>query len=188
MNTLDTIRIRKSVRSYQEKAVETDKIKAVAEAGNMAAATQMAGKVYFNVVSNREILSQLTEATKAVMQKSGIEMLVKISSNPAYDPIYHAPVAVVISTDKTDNPGNEGMAKANAACAGENMLLAATELGLGSCYLESPTLAFNDPAVCAAVKLPENVHPQAVIVFGYTDDTAPHSEYPGDPNNITYIS
>lgn len=187
MNTFETMRNRKSVRTYQEKAVETEKIKAVVEAGNMAAATQMAGKVYFNVISNPEVLSQIAEGAKAVMQNSGMEMLVKLASNPAYNPIYKAPVAVVVSTDKAENPNSQGMARANAACAGENMLLAATELGLGSCYLESPTMAFYNPAVCAAVKLPENVQPQAVIVFGYTDDTTPHAAYPENPDNITYI-
>lgn len=187
MNTFETMRNRKSVRTYQEKAVETEKIKAVVEAGNMAAATQMAGKVYFNVISNPEVLSQIAEGAKAVMQDSGMEMLVKLASNPAYNPIYKAPVAVVISTDKAENQNSQGMARANAACAGENMLLAATELGLGSCYLESPTMAFYNPAVCAAVKLPENVQPQAVIVFGYTDDTTPHAAYPENPDNITYI-
>lgn len=67
------------------------------------------------------------------------------------------------------------------------MLLAATELGLGSCYLESPTMAFYNPAICAAVKLSENVQPQAVIVFGYTDDTTPHTAYSENPDNITYV-
>ena len=67
------------------------------------------------------------------------------------------------------------------------MLLAATELGLGSCYLESPVLAFNIPEVAQAAKLPENVQPQAMIVFGYTDDTAPHKEYPVNPENIMYV-
>lgn len=187
MNTFEVIKSRKSVRTYQEKAVETEKIKAIVEAGNMAASTQMAGKVYFNAVSNPEVLSQLAEGTKAVMKNSGMEMLVKLASNPAYNPIYKAPVAVVISTDKADNPNSQGMARANAACAGENMLLAATELGLGSCYLESPTLAFHNPAVCAAVKLPENVQPQAVIVFGYTDDVTPHDARSEQPDNIIYI-
>lgn len=187
MNTLETMKIRKSVRSYQEKSVEAEKIRAIVEAGNMAAATQMAGKVYFNAISNPEVLSQLAEGTKEVMQNSGNEMLEKISSNPAYNPIYKAPVAVVISTDKAEDSNTQGMARANAACAGENMLLAATELGLGSCYLESPTLAFFNPVVCAAARLPENVQPQAVIVFGYTEDTAPHAAYPENPDNITYV-
>lgn len=45
------------------------------------------------------------------------------------------------------------------------MLLAATELGLGSCYLESPTLAFHNPAVCAAVQLSNNIARSLDIFF-----------------------
>lgn len=187
MNTFEAIRIRKSVRTYQAKAVEPEKIKAVVEAGNMAAGTPMAGKVYFSVITNADVLKSIVDGSKAVMSKSGVPMLEKISANPNFNPIYGAPVAVVISTDKADNPNTAGMARANAACAGENILLAATEYGLGSCYLESPTLAFNIPDVAASAKIPLGAQPQAVIVFGYSDDTAPHSEYPEKPENIVYV-
>ena len=101
----------------------------------------------FIVISNAELLKQISEGTRAVMAKSGVPMLEKISANPNFNPIYGAPVAVVVSTDIADNPNSQGMARANAVCAGENILLAATEMGLGSCYLESPTLAFNVPAI-----------------------------------------
>lgn len=67
------------------------------------------------------------------------------------------------------------------------MLLAAADFGLGSCYLESPTLAFNIPAVCESAKIADNAQPQAVIVFGYTNDTAPHKDYPQNPDNIVYV-
>lgn len=188
MNTFESIKIRKSVRSYLPRAVELEKIKAIVEAGNMAAGTPMAGKVYFNVITNQELLQQVASATKAVMQKSGVDMLVQLSSNPNYNPIYNAPVAVVISVDSATEPNTQAMAAANAACAGENMLLAATDLGLGSCYLVSPTMAFNIPAIREATRLPESVQPSALIVFGYTDDTVPHAERPEDPENISYIS
>ena len=188
MSTFETIRNRKSVRTYQAKAVEADKIRQIVEAGNMAAGTPMAGKVYFNVVTNADILKAIVDGSKAVMSKSGVPMLEKIASNPDFNPIYGAPVAVVVSTDKAEDPNTAGMARANAACAGENMLIAATELGLGSCYLESPTLAFNIPDVTAAAKLPEGVQPQEIIVFGYTDDTTLHAEYPTNPDNIIYVN
>ena len=92
INTLEAIRARKSVRSYQDKPVESEKIKAIVEAGNMAAMTPMAGKTYFNVISNPALLNQIKEGTRTVMQNSGVDMLVKISSNPAFNPIYGAPV------------------------------------------------------------------------------------------------
>ena len=187
MNTFEAMKVRKSVRTYQAKTVEPEKIKAIAEAGNMAAGTPMAGKVYFNVITNADVLKSIVDGSKAVMAKSGVPMLEKISQNPNFNPIYGAPVAVVISTDKADNPNTAGMARANAACAGENSLLAGTELGLGSCYLESPTLAFNIPDVAATAKIPEGAQPQAVIVFGYTEDTTPHAAYPENPENIVYV-
>lgn len=187
MTTFDVMRKRKSVRSYQEKPVEPKTIKTIVEAGNMAASTPMAGKVYFSAITNKGVLQSIVEGSKAVMSKSGIPMLEKASSDPNFNPMYNAPVAVVISTDKADNPNTAGMARANAACAGENMLLAATEMGLGSCYLESPTLAFNIPDVAAAAKIPEDAQPQAIIIFGYTDDTAPHAEYAEHLDNITYV-
>lgn len=188
MSTFEAIRNRKSVRTYQAKAVEVDKIRQVVEAGNMAAGTPMAGKVYFNVITNADVLKAIVDGSKAVMSKSGVPMLEKISANPQFNPIYGAPVAVVVSTDKAEDPNTAGMARANAACAGENMLIAATELGLGSCYLESPTLAFNIPDVAAAAKIAEGAQPQAVIVFGYTDDEAPHAEYDKEPENIVYVN
>ena len=187
MNTFEAIRNRKSVRQYLEQAVPDDKIRQIVEAGNMAAGTPMAGKVYFSVITNAALLQQIVAGTKTVMQNSGVDILVKLSSNPAFNPLYNAPVAVVISTDKANDPNSANMARANAACAGENMLLAAADLGLGSCYLESPTLAFNIPAVREAAKISDNAHPQAVIVFGYTNDTAPHKDYPQNPDNIVYV-
>lgn len=184
MNTFEAINARKSVRTYQSKDVETEKVKVVVEAGNKAASTPMAGRVYFNVISDPELLQQVASGTKSVMQKSGVEMLVKLSSDPDYNPIYNAPVAVVVSADSN----TQFMSIANAACAGENMLLAATELGLGSCYLMNPTMAFNIPEIRAAAKLPESTQPVALIIFGYTDDIEPHAVCPENPDNIVYIA
>ena len=80
MSTFETIRNRKSVRTYQAKAVEVDKIRQVVEAGNMAAGTPMAGKVYFNVITNADVLKAIVDGSKAVMSKSGVPMLEKISA------------------------------------------------------------------------------------------------------------
>ena len=187
MNTFEAMKVRKSVRSYQVKAVEPEKIKAVVEAGNMAAGTPMAGKVYFNVITNAEVLKGIVDGSKAVMGKSGNPMLEKISANPNFNPIYGAPVAVVVSVTNATDPNSRSMAIQNAACAGENMLVAAADLGLASCYLMSPAMAFMLPEMRAAAKLPEEAEPVCVIVFGYSDDTAPHAAYPTNPENIVYV-
>ena len=61
MSTLESMKNRKSVRSYTNKPVEEEKIKAVVNAGYQAAGTPMAGKRYFNVISNSELLAKIGE-------------------------------------------------------------------------------------------------------------------------------
>ena len=79
-----------------------------------------------------------------------------------------------------------GMNTANCACAAQNMLLAATELGLGSCYIVSGTLAFMVPEVKATAGIAENMTPSCAVIIGYTEDSAPHAERHENPNNIIY--
>ena len=64
---------------------------------------------------------------------------------------------VVISGKTTTDVQGMAMNAANAACAGQNMLIAATSLGLGSCYTVSPTLAFMVPEVKAAAQISEDL-------------------------------
>lgn len=188
MTTFEAIKARKSVRKYLDKPVEAEKIKAIVEAGNMAAGTPMAGKVYLNAISNPEVLSKVSVCTKERMKKSGNPMLEKLGANEAYNPLYDAPVAVVVSTDVDDNPVTQSMSTQNASCAAQNMLIAATDLDLGSCYLTSPTMAFDVIDVHDAAELPIlGVQAVCVVVFGYTDDTTPHAPRPENPENIVFI-
>ena len=187
METFEAIRNRKSVRSYLDKPVEKDLIEEVAKAGYMAAGTPMAGKVYIHIIANKDLLRELVQTTKAVMANSRIPMLQNLGSNPGFSPIYGAPVAAIISVDPASDDNTKSMAIQNAACAGENMLVAATSLGIGSCYLNTPTLAFLNPEFKKKVGLGEDVSPVAVVVFGYTSDNAPHKEYPESPEEIKYI-
>lgn len=183
-STMETIKTRKSVRSYLDKAVEPEKVKAIAEAGNMSA---KAAKLSFYAITNPATLREVAETAKEMMKNSGNDFLAMRAGTPGFDPIYNAP-AIVVVTAASSMPGfgNE-INIASAGCAGENMLLAATALGLGSCYTVSPTLAFANPTLRAKVGMGEDESPICVIVFGYTDDTKPHAPRPENPANIKYI-
>ena len=121
-----------------------------------------------------------------VRQGSGNPFLEKAASVPDYSPIYDAPAMIVVSAETTEDTMAVGMNTANCACAAQNMLLAATELGLGSCYIVSGTLAFMVPEVKATAGIAENMTPSCAVVIGYTEDSAPHTERHENPNNIIY--
>ena len=114
MNTLEAIKMRKSVRSYLAKPLEEDKVKAVAEAGDMAA---KAGQVTLNVITNPEILRMISETGVQVMKNSGNPFLEKVASVPDYSPIYDSPAMIVVSAETTEDTMAVGMNTAKyAAC------------------------------------------------------------------------
>jgi len=54
----------------------------------------------------------------------------------------------------------------DCAMAGMNIMLAAHDLGLGTCFIS----AFEEEALSRIFGLPDNIRPQGVITMGYTDE------------------
>lgn len=89
-----------------------------------------------SVITNAGLLKKINDVTEDALLNSGMEFLVQRASLPGYQPLYGAP-AVILMSGPSDLPS----APFNVATATENMLLQATDLGLGSCFLRSPTFA-----------------------------------------------
>ena len=70
--------------------------------------------------------------------------------------------------DERRNAAERWMAGQAAAAAVQNILLRATELGLGACWMCAPL--FCGTAVSNALCLPEDWEPQALITLGYAAD------------------
>ena len=187
MDVFEVIRNRKSVRAYQDKEVEPEKLKTIVEAGNMAAGTPTTGPRHFMVITRQDLIRQISDGAKEVMRQSGIERAVQVANNPAYDPVFHAPAVIIVSVNADLPPMMATVAAENAAAAGENMLLAATALGLGSCYVGSPAMAFNLPDVRKAAGLPDGLKPVCAILIGYGKTNTPHAPRPENPDNIIYV-
>ncbi len=178
---------RKCVRTFLDKKVEDEKLRYVVEAGNMAAGTPTAGRRYFTVISSPQLIRKIAEAAKEVMRNSGIPRAMEVGNNPQYNPSFNAPAIILVSVDKQENPTMVITAAQNAATAGENMLLAATSVGLGSCYVGSLAIALENDKIREACGIGENTTTICAILLGYTSDDTPHVERPKNPENIKYI-
>jgi nitroreductase len=102
------------------------------------------------------------------MRASGNEFLMERASLPGYLPTYGAPVVILLS-----GPTDVAITQLNCGVAAENMLLQATELGLGSCFLRSPAYALNAPEnidLARAAGIPEGSQMECGVAVGFTDD------------------
>ncbi len=165
MNTLEAIRARKSVRSYKQSPVEAEKIEQLITAANNAPTT---GTLHISVVENKNILKSLNDTVLSAMKNSGNDFLVGRASLEGYQPLYGAPVLLLFSA-----PEGAPYTEAAASCAAANITVAATELGLGSCYVISPLLGIKaNPEFGKQIGIPEGFVPVCGVLAGYSGGDA----------------
>lgn len=163
MDTLETIAVRKSVRSYKREQIGDEALATIIKAGQSA---PNAGPFQISAIQKTVVLKQLSEVTRTGMKNSGNTFLMQRVSLPGYDPIYGAPTVLLLSA-----PDDNVNSAANTALAAENMILAATALGLGTCYLGSPGLAFAGKEareLTAQIGIPETYAFKCAIAIGYS--------------------
>jgi nitroreductase len=162
MNITEAISKRKSIRAYLDKVVPADDLEKIIEAGQWA---PNAGLFQISVIRNAELRKRINDRTLDAMVYSGIEFLQQRAALSGYQPLYGAPVLILFSA-----PDNSPYGAVNAALAAENMLLEATGLGLGSCFLASPTLALNGEKnldLAREAGIPEGYGLKCALIIGY---------------------
>jgi nitroreductase len=164
MDAMEAILKRKSVRSYKKEQISDKDLEKILEAGKSGPG---GGEVYITVIQKAELIKKINDTTKTAMLNGGGFMKER-ASLPGYEPIYGAPTLILLTA-----PDPNGIA--NCSCAAENMLVVATALGLGSCYLMSPRGAFtgeNGPALMSECGIPEGNTFYCAVILGYQDGDA----------------
>ena len=165
---LDNILARTSIRSYQDRPVEQDKIEKMLRAGMAAPSAVDKRPWHFIVVTDRQQLEGLAEA------------------NPNAGMAARAPLAIVVCGDKT-----KALTRVpdywvqDVAAATENILLAAHGMGLGAVWTGTYPVTDRVEKVAKVLNLPEHIVPFCTIVIGYPEKyQAPKNKW--DESNISY--
>lgn len=162
MSISETIKKRVSIRAYLDKPVSDEDLEKVIEAGRWA---PNAGPFQISVIRNPELLQKINDRAYNAMLNSGIEFVVNRASLPGYQPLYGAPVLMLLSS-----PSDAPFGTINAALAAENIILEATGMGLGTCLLLSPTPVLNDADkrdLAEASSVPEGHTVHCAVIMGH---------------------
>lgn len=148
---LDNIATRTSIRDYEARPVEKEKVEKMLRAA-MAAPTAMNKQPWhFVVVDQRSVLDSLADA------------------NPNAKMLLKAPLAIVVCGDmnKVIEGGGRDFWIQDASAATENLLLAAHAMGLGAVWTGAYPSEERSKAISATLSLPDNLVPLNMIVIGY---------------------
>jgi nitroreductase len=176
MELMDAIYARRSVRAYAPDAVAKETIEQLLAAAVQAPTGMNTQPWAFGVITGVEMLRLYAERAKdamlaAVGDQPWVVQYKERMAKPDYSMFYGAPALVVIYA-KPMGP----IAELDCHLAAENLMLAACDKGLGSCWIGFATWLLNAPAVKSELGVPEEYRAVAPIVIGYPAGPVPPVE------------
>jgi len=155
MTIIDTIYARRSIRNYQDKPVEQEKLETLLKAA-MAAPSAMNFKPWeFVVVTESPTLDEIRSAL----------MFGKFNS----------PAAIIVCGNLSffKNPVASKYWIQDCSAATQNILLAAVGLGLGTVWCGVHPIYNYSKRISEIIQLPDHVEPLNVIYVGYPAEEKP---------------
>ncbi len=159
-----TIMNRASVRHYENRPVPREVIERLARAGQQAPFT---GQMYsFLVTTDEEKRRRLAELFGGLVRSAPVFMLICVDFRKL-----EKFIAFRGRRNRADDLGLLFLGIQDAAYAGQNIVLAAEEEGLGSCFLGAAPFIADELVTLFA--LPPRVYPLVGLVFGYPVERPP---------------
>lgn len=156
MEVSEAIKRRRSIRKYLDKPITDNLIKELLEAARLAPSAYNAQPWKFFVINDKKIIDELKKEN--VFTK---------------DFVYNVPVIIVCCGDVGTYPTRAGenfnlteLLMVDISIATQNLVLRATELGLGTCYVG----LLNRQKIKKILKISENYIIPYVIAAGYADE------------------
>lgn len=174
---INTIMSRHSVRKYKDTPVEREKLQEIVKCGVNAPNGMNAQPWIVRVVDSKEYIDGVTE----VYKKANPEQVAK---DPDFKNMFrNAPAFIAIASP------NDGSGQIDCGLMGENMMIAAQAMGLGTCALGGPVhfLLNNEEAKPYVEKLeiPSDYRLLYMIAVGYPDETP--DPKPRDMSKVKFI-
>lgn len=157
---LTKMQSRRSIRKFKPDMIPRDILEQIVTAGTYAATGRNLQSPIILAVTNKELRDRLSAMNAAVMGASN-------------DPFYGAPVVLVVLADKTCRTHLY-----DGSLVMGNLMLAAHELGIGSCWIHRAKEEFDSPegkAILAELGIEGDYEGIGHCILGYADGEYPEA-------------
>ncbi len=173
---INAIMERRSIRKYLDKPVEHEKLEIVVRCGINAPSGMNRQPWIVRVVENQQLINDVTE----VYKKENAE---QVKRDPTFKNMFrNAPNLICVCTPKNGGDLDAGL-------LGENMMLAAQSLGLGTCCLGGPVRFLNSNPNAKffldKLDIPEGYQLNYILSIGYPDESP--AAKPRDASKVKYV-
>ncbi|MBR5546393.1 MAG: nitroreductase [Clostridia bacterium] len=170
-NAIDNMLSRRSIRKYKQDPIPEDILNKILQAGTYAPTGMNKQAPIIIAVTNREMRDRLSKMNAAIM---GVES----------DPFYGAPVVLVVLANKEVRT-----AVYDGSLVMGNLMLAAHELGVGSCWIHRAKEMFaseEGKAILKELGIEGDYEGVGNCILGYADCEHPEAR-PRKENYVYHI-
>ena len=171
----EAILARRSVRAYTQEKLDRRTVQTLLEAAVRAPTAMHEEPWAFCIVQDRQLLKRLSDRTKPLFAEEmrrrnshGANHSFEHFSDPEFD-IFHGAGTLIIICARSSSP----FVVADCWLAAENLMLAACDMGLGSCVIGSSVSALNQPMVKFELGIPDDYTAIAPIIVGTGNEMTP---------------
>ena len=187
MEAIDAIMTRSSVRMFEKRQIPDAILDEIIRAGTYAPSGLALQPWGFVGVQDQAFLTRVSDYCKPIIitllkdahngMSDAFRALMESKESSIY---YHAPTVIMVV-------GKSGSRFREIDCSlcAENVMLAAHALGIGSCWIGSTEVAYDNKDLMAGFRVPEGYSPVGTIVFGYPEEKSEaHDKHPA---NVTWV-
>lgn len=159
-NLIDLLMKRRSIRKYEDEAIEKEKIDNLIKSALLAPSSRGIRPWEFIVIEDKEVLGQLSKC------KMGAQFLKE------------AALGIVVIADNTKSD----VWVEDTAIASTLIMIEAENLGLGSCWIQIRNRNYDENSTAEeyirkALEIPENYSVESIISLGYShEEKKPYSD------------
>lgn len=173
MKLNEIIRGRRSVRAYEDRPVPGEVIRELIDLGIHAPTSLRMQPWSFVVVEDKTLMREWSDRTKEFLlgqmaDNDNLKSFKGLMENKDFNIFYNAPCLLLIYGDTASN-----RYVIDCSLAAQNIMLAAFERGLGSCWIGFAMHIGDTAEIKQRLNVPENYRLVAPLVLGY-----PKGEWP----------
>jgi nitroreductase len=178
MDFFDVVNSRRSIRKYKPDQVSRDIVMKILHAANQAPSAMNLQQWEFLVITGERI-GKIGESYKKAVEDliQGSDPSHQTSLPPANEFIEYAralggaPMVIVILTEASDQGDMRKAHLESASAAMQNLVLSATAMGLGSCWMTGPLR--REHSLRSILGVPDSREIVALTPLGYPAETPP---------------
>ncbi len=177
MSVQETLKKRRSIRSYTGEKISDQDLKTLLEAVQYSPiAMSKYDSVQVTVISDPDILDEIDKncaLTMGVLNKRTL---------------YDAPTLILISSTLPDNYSDNILAYSNCAVIAENIILQAVELGIAACHIWGAVMALaKKPKLIEKVKIDKGFYPICGVLVGKSKEIYKEKTLEEEKIKVNYL-